>query len=84
MFIAKKCTTVINVFRSCTFFLAVVHFFLQLCHFFAVVLISCMIPMYNFAVVPFFLKLYILFYNCAIFNAVVLIYCIVLTNPNRF
>ncbi len=35
-------------------FFAVVHFVSQLCHFFAVVLISCMIPTCNFAVVPFF------------------------------
>jgi hypothetical protein len=72
---------------------AVVLFFLQLyilfrsCAIFsAVVLISCMIPSYNFAVVPYFLQLYILFRSCAIFFAVVLIYriVIVLTNPNRF
>jgi type IV secretory pathway VirB3-like protein len=56
-------------------------FFLQLhfvscAIFFAVVLISCMIPTYNFAVVPLFLQLYILFPSCAFFFAVVLIYCI--------
>ena len=58
---AKKCTTAINVFRSCTFFFADVQLVLQLCYFFAVVLISCMIPTYNFAVLPFFLQLYIWF-----------------------
>ena len=47
---AKKCTTAINVFHSCTCFFADLQLVLQLCCFFAVVLISCMIPTYNFAV----------------------------------
>ncbi len=50
-------------------------FFLQLFHFFAVVLISFMIPTYNFAVVPFILQLYNFFCSCTIFFAVVHFFC---------
>jgi len=51
-------------------FFADVQLVLQLCYFFAVVLISCMIPTYNFAVLPFF-------YSCAFGFAVVIFFAVV-------
>ncbi len=58
MVIAKKYTTAINVFRSCAFFFADVHFVSQLCHFFC----SCANFLYDS---------YVQFCSCAIFFAVV-------------
>ena len=49
---------------------------LQLCYFFAVVLISCMIPTYNFAVLPFFLQLYIWFCSCNFFCSCTIFFCV--------
>ena len=43
-------------------FFADVQLDLQLCYFFAVVLISCMIPTYNFAVLSSFSQLYIIWF----------------------
>ena len=87
-------------FCSCAFVFAVVHLFLQLCYFFgscaiffAVVLISCMIPTYNFAVVPFILQLYNFFCSCTIFLQLYNFFAVVqkiwqlynlLPNPLRF
>jgi hypothetical protein len=56
--IAKKCTTAINVFCSCAFFFAVVHFVSQLCYFFR----SCANFLYDS---------FVQFRSCAIFFAVV-------------
>ena len=68
MYNCNKCVSQLYIFFCrCTIGFAVVLFF-------AVVLISCMIPTYNFAVLPFFLQLYIWFRSYAIFFAVVLIY----------
>ncbi len=61
----SKSSRVVN--AKSTFFFADVQLVLQLCYFFAVVLISCMIPSYNFAVLPFFLQLYIWFCSCKYF-----------------
>ena len=78
----SKSSRVVN--AKSTFFLQMYNWFCSCAIFFAVVLISCMIPMYNFAVVPFFLAVAQFVSHWCHFFAVVLIYCIVLTNPNRF